>query len=418
MLRWIAGLVLAATAAVYAQVPAASGVEARFYSGFAEISEVLAVPQSQFRWTPGQMLFASLLPGTVRLSGTDLHMTQEVFASSPDPLSAYAGQEISVWQDGAWQPIKVVDPARGIFEYQGRYIQGAPGRLGYPDQAGFTGPSVRFSYQGGGASILHYVTRALSFDLSYELEVGSGLLVSNAQIKNDLGYNFTVQHSVFVAGRVPLLERPTSAEPLAPGVRALGTAPFSAASPAGYLGEAGGTYQYSYAGKLELYPGLNLVPFMREPVKTAFLWRYQGPFVNGPRLNFTRGYTFVAPSNLAAGVVTVRDHGVLVGQSKLGDTAAGDQLRLMLGPDPAGVAQRSIIVLKENANERIYRVNTVVENPKTYPVRLELSEIFSAREVQVVFPGARIVPGGYTLALTLSPGSEQTLSYTVTLKYK
>ena len=63
-------------------------------------------------------------------------------------------------------------------------------------------------------------------------------------------------------------------------------------------------------------------------------------------------------------------------------------------------------------------MRTVLKNPRNEPVRIELVEFFSARQIALKLPsGAERTPQGYRLELVLKPGETRTFDYTVTLRY-
>lgn len=142
------------------------------------------------------------------------------------------------------------------------------------------------------------------------------------------------------------------------------------ATEAEFVGEAAGTYRYRLPGEVALEPGQTELPFIRARVEPVYLWRLQTGFSTERELAFVRGFRFVAPENLAAGVVSIRAQGVFVGQAGMGDTAKGDNVTLVLGPDPEGRATRQV---EQQARNR-FRVTTSLRNPKPYPVEVEIQE--------------------------------------------
>jgi hypothetical protein len=179
------------------------------------------------------------------------------------------------------------------------------------------------------------------------------------------------------------------------------------------VGEAGGTYRYRLPGELTLEPGLTELPFIRTRVQPAYLWRLQTGFSTERELSFVRGFRFAAPENLAAGVVSIREKGVFVGQVAVGDTAKGNSVILMLGSDPEGRATRQI---EQQARNR-FRVTTRVQNPKTYPVEVEIQEIMP-QPFTLEGEGLERTPEGYRVRFTLAPGQSRAYTYTLTLQMR
>ena len=328
------------------------------YPGFAEIHETVALPEGSWTWFPSEALASSLVNGTVRLLGVE--------------------EERRVWR-------------RGV---------------------------VTFYYTGGGQATLAYLTRNLTYGLYYDLDVDRGRLVGWAQLDNRLGRTLHLDRLTFVAGEVSLREG--SVPVMAKSARSYEEMAVAAPAPQApvFAGSGGGVFRYELAAPPPLEPGLNELPFARATVNPAYTWSYNGGFVRGDRVIFRRGYVFEAPMALAGGVVNVREGGVLLGQAEMGERAMGDRVRLWLGRDPEGKARRQVEVLKDEREEKVYRVTTSVTNPRAQPVRVEFAERFNAREIVLRLPaGAERTPQGYRLAFTLAPGEARSFVYTVTLRY-
>lgn len=334
--------------------------QAFVYTGFAEVHETVKLPGGSWTWFPDEALAGSLVDGTVRLLGVE--------------------ETRRVWRGGA----------------------------------------VTFYYRGSGTARLAYITRNLAYRLYYDLDVDAGRFTGWSQVDNALGRALRLERLTFIAGEVPLRSgaAPVMERKAARSI-AMEDAMASVAAPAPvYAGSGGGVYRYVLADPPQLEVGRNELPFLRAAVQPVYTWRYRGGFARGERLAFERGYTFKAPAALAAGLVNVRADGILLGQAAMQDAAKGARVQLWLGADPEGKAQRRIEVLKDERKEKAYRVSTVLKNPRSVPVRVEIDERFNAREVALRLPpGAQRTPQGYRLELMLKPGETRTLGYTVTLRY-
>ncbi|AWR87011.1 hypothetical protein Mtai_v1c17750 [Meiothermus taiwanensis WR-220] len=377
--------------------------EAVIYRGFAELRQPQNLPQNEWVWEPGEALFQSLVPGTLRLIGvTELSRRVQV-AAQPNPLLAYVGKEVQFFWEGQWRRATLVSAERNLYLYEGRYLVGLPGVVAYPDPSGFSavpGPRVTFRYQGAGAAALAYLTRALTWSLRYTLEDGE--LTGWATLTNGLGRPLQLGRTELVAGSVPLLDVPAPR----PEARMLQ----ADATEAEFVGEAAGTYRYRLPGAVTLEPGQTELPFIRARVEPVYLWRLQTGFSTERELAFVRGFRFVAPENLAAGVVSIRAQGVFVGQAGMGDTAKGDNVTLVLGPDPEGRATRQV---EQQARNR-FRVTTSLRNPKPYPVEVEIQETMP-QPFTLEGEGLERTPEGYRLRFTLAPGQSRSYAYTLTL---
>ncbi|MER3489306.1 MAG: hypothetical protein C4328_05305 [Meiothermus sp.] len=396
-------LLVLGMAAWLGAVQAQGGAEATLYRGFAEVKAPVTLPAGEWTWQPGKALFETLVPGTLKLIGVTEQSRRIIAGEAPNPLAAYKGRAISFYWEGRWREAVVVDPDRPLFQFEGRYLTSLPGLVAYPDPSGFQSPrlEVIFRYQGQGPATLGYLTRGLSWGLRYTLE-GNGL-TGWASLQNGLGTPQRFRQVELVAGAVPLLEGGLAV----PKARSMAA---DAGFGVEFAGEAGGAFRYRLPGEVTLEPGLTELPFIRTQVQPTYTWAYAGGFSAASEIRFQRGYRFTAPENLAAGIVSIRDGGVFVGQAGLSDTAKGNPVRLPLGPDPDGQAERRLEQLGQNS----FRVTTVVKNPKTYPLEVEISEFFP-RPFTLEGPGLERTPEGYRVRFNLAPGQSRTLVYTVTL---
>ncbi len=385
--------------------------EATVYRGFAELRQPLNLPPAEWVWEPSEALFQSLVPGSLRMLGVTERSRQIEPPAQPNLLAAYVGKEVQFYWEGEWRKATLVSAERNLYLYEGRYLVGLPGTVAYPDPSGFntTGPRVIFRYQGAGAATLAYLTRGLTWSLHYTLDDGE--LVGWATLTNTLGRPVRLGKTELVAGSVPLLEEGFNVPAPRPETRMLQAAPAAAdASEVEFVGEAAGTYRYRLPGELALGPGLTELPFIRTRVEATYLWRLQMGFSTERELAFARGLRFAAPENLAAGVVSIREQGVFVGQASIRDTAKGNLVTLMLGPDPEGRATRQV----EQQARNHFRVTTRIRNPKSYPVEVEIQERMP-QPFTLEGEGLERIPQGYRLRFTLAPGQSRTYSYTLTL---
>lgn len=389
--------------------------ESVIYRSFAELRQPQTLPQNEWVWEPGETLFQSLVPGTLRLIGvTELSRSVQV-AARPSPLAAYVGREVQFFWESRWRKATVVSAEHNLFLYDGRYLEGLPGTIAFPDPSGFQappGPRVTFRYQGGGAATLAFLTRGLSWSLRYTLEDGE--LTGWATLTNGLGRPVRLGRTELVAGSVPVLEGAFNLPAPRPEARLLQTTPATAdQAQAEFMGELAGTFRYRLPGEVTLPPGLTELPFVRTRVQTTYLWRLQMGFSTEPELAFVRGFRFTAPENLAAGVVSIREQGVFVGQAGVGDTARGSNVTLILGPDPEGRATRQVQLEARNR----FRVTTSVRNPKPYLVEVEIQETMP-QPFTLEGEGLERLPDGYRIRFTLAPNQSRSYTYTLTLQQR
>jgi hypothetical protein len=389
--------------------------ESVIYRSFAELRQPQTLPQNEWMWEPGETLFQSLVPGTLRLIGVTEHSRRVLTAAQHNPLAAYEGQEVQFYWEGQWRKATLVSAERNLYRYEGRYLVGLPGTVAFPDPRGFLatpGPQIIFRYQGGGAGTLAFLTRGLAWSLRYTLEDGE--LTGWATLTNGLGRPVRLGRTDLVAGSVRVLEGGFNLPAPRPETRMLQTAPATAdQAQAEFMGEAAGTFRYRLPGEVTLPPGLTELPFVRTRVQTTYLWRLQMGFSTARELAFVRGFRFTAPENLAAGVVSIREQGVFVGQAGVGDTARGSTVTLILGPDPQGRATRQV---KQEARNR-FRVTTSVRNPKPYPVEVEIQETMP-QPFTLEEEGLERLPDGYRIRFTLAPNQSRSYTYTLTLQQR
>ncbi len=332
---------------------------AYLYPGFAELHQPVTLPQGQWTWFPDKTLAGLLVDGTVRLLGVR--------------------EERRLWR----------------------------------------GSAITFYYEGSGEAQLAYLTRGLSYSIYYDLDVDSGSLVGWARVNNRLEQPLSFDHLTFVAGEVPLEVggHPIMSKAARAYDKMALEAPVPAPEPV-YAGSGGGVFRYELADPPVFEPGLTEIPFVRGRTEPVFTWKYSGGFVRSSWLEFQRGYTFMAPAALAGGLVNLRDGGVLLGQTYMSEHPKGEKVQLWLGRDPEGRAERRFEVLKDERKEKAYRVTTSIRNPRSEPVRVEISERFNAREVVLKLPdGAVRTPQGYSIEFTLAPGESREFMYTATLRY-
>lgn len=389
--------------------------EAVIYRGFAELRQPQTLPQNEWAWEPDEALFQSLVPGTLRLIGVTEQSRRVQVVTGQNPLAAYVGKEVQFYWEGQWRKATLVSAEQNLYLYEGRYLVGLPGTVAYPDKSGFhsvSGPKVVFRYQGGGAATLAYLTRGLTWSLRYTLEDGE--LTGWAILRNGLGRSLQLGQTELVAGSVPLLEGGFNVPAARSKAWMLQAAPAMAdTGEAEFVGEAAGTYRYRLPGEVRLEPGLSELPFMRARVQTMYLWRLRTDFSTERELAFVRGFRFVAPENLAAGVVSIREQGVFVGQANTKDTAKGSQVNLMLGPDPEGRAIRQV----EPQSQRRFRVTTRMHNPKPYPVEVEIQEVMP-QPFTLEGEDLERTPEGYRIHFTLAPNQSRSYAYTLTLQQR
>lgn len=384
------------------------------YRGFAELNQPQTFPAGGWTWEPTEELFGSLVQGTLRLNGVDERSRVYSAPAYSNPINAYQGKTVFFFWEKKWREATLVSAEHNLYLYEGKYMVGLPGQIAYPDASGFEKPkrnSVKFAYEGSGNGTISYLTRGISWNLRYTLD--DGKLRGWATLSNDIGKTVNLGKTELVAGSVPLMEGgfniPSPAPEAAEDAMAMSAPVAKRFVGASYAGEAGGLYRYSLPENVSLEPGLTDLPFIEAEVKPVFTWKYQSYFNTAKTLQFQRGYRFVAPENLAGGIVNIRDQGFFVGQAGVSDTAKGEDVEVSLGVDPAGIAKRTVEGILKNK----FKVTTDLTNPKTYAVEVEMMESMPQPFV-LEMDGVEKLPEGYRNMFVLAPGQTKTIVYTVT----
>jgi len=276
-------------------------------------------------------------------------------------LSALA-QEVAVYPGFAEvkEPVDL-PPAAWVYlagEKLGRILPGSLRLLGVEEtERVFQGSAVLFRYRGEGKATLRYLYTGLSGEVFYTLD--GTTLTAWARLKLE-GEALRAERLTLFAGEVRAKVLPQAA------LRALEGTP----------GSPFGLFRYELPPRT-LFPGTTELPFLRQAVEPERLLRYQGPFRTQGVLPLERGLRFL-----------------------------GQDLRARL--------VREVALLSQGEKEATYRVETRLENPYPYPVRLLLAETFPPG-FRLDFPGAVLLPEGYRLEAVLDPMEARSFRYRLTL---
>jgi len=329
------------------------GVELRLYRNFAEVAEPVALEEGVYVWQPGPAVWERLIGDRVWLSGARL--------------------ERVVWRkDAVWL-----------------FAEGEDARL-------------------------HYLTRGLSGELRYRLELEGGELEGWLWVRNELGRPVRVEELVYIAGAVPIAGGAPRERGLSPMAK---VAEAVSAPGARYEGAGGGVFRYRYDRPVVIEPERTGFPLYRAEVRPLLVWSYRGMFVRAERLPLSRGYRFEAPLALGAGSLDLFKGGTFLGSLRIGDAYEGDEVDLPLGPATRARAVRRVEVLAENAEVQSYRVTTRVENRGEEAAWVEIEERFPGDRLELVLEEGERVPRGYRVRFRLPPKGEHTYRFRVTIRY-
>ena len=313
-------------------------------------------------------------------------------------LSALA-QEVAVYPGFAEvkEPVDL-PPAAWVYLAGEKLVRILPGSLrllGVEEtERVFQGSAVLFRYRGEGKAALRYLYTGLSGEVFYTLD--GTTLTAWARLKLE-GEALKAERLTLFAGEVRAKVLPQAA------LRALEESPENPFVP----------FLYELPPRT-LFPGTTELPFLRQSVEPERLLRYQGPFRTQGGLPLERGLRFLAPFPLAPGPLEVVEEGRFLGQALLPATPEGGVAEAWLGQDLRARLVREVALLSQGEKEATYRVETRLENPYPYPVRLLLAETFPPG-FRLDFPGAVLLPEGYRLEAVLDPLEARSFRYRLTL---
>ena len=397
----------------------ASAADLTLYYNFSEVRDPVQLSGNRFTWTPAADLAGFIVPGSLALE-YDGVANLTVLPASQNLLAAFEGKEVLVKRDGQTIKAKVLRADLGLFEANGSYFQGDVSSVTFPSLDG-----VRFAPQyiwgitgSGGPSTLSYLTRGLSWGPRYSLVIEKDKADLNgwAEIRNQSGLEYRAPAVGLVAGQVNL---ESNYNPQAN----FENAPIARASAEGVqaTGEASGLQTFKYAQPVILPARASTsVPFGNTKVSLDRTLEYVAGFNQSARIvtPLSRAYTLKADGDLPGGIVTVREDGRVVGQSRIGDTPKAEGAQLALGPDFDLRLTRSVQVLERTKFLQKFRVTYSLTNTKTRSVNVRLKEILGNdfTLTAVVMPNLKRNEEGFSASANLNPGARLEASFNVSFK--
>jgi hypothetical protein len=410
ILTLLAGISLFATA---------TAADLTLYYNFSEVREPVQLSGNRFTWTPAADLAGFIVPGSLALE-YDGVANLTVLPASQNLLAAFEGKEVLVKRDGQTIKAKVLRADLGLFEANGSYFQGDVSSVTFPSLDG-----VRFAPQyiwgitgSGGSSVLSYLTRGLSWGPRYSLVIEKDKADLNgwAEIRNQSGLEYRAPSVSLVAGQVNLETNynPQENFQVAPIARA-------ATDSVQATGEASGLQTFKYAQPVILPPRASTsVPFGNTKVSLERTLEYVSGFNQSARIvtPLSRAYTLKADGDLPGGIVTVREDGRVVGQSRIGDTPKAEGAQLALGPDFDLRLTRTVQALERTKTSQKFRVTYSLTNTKARSVNVRLKEILGNdfTLTAIVLPNVKRNEEGFTASANLNPGARLEASFNVSFK--
>jgi hypothetical protein len=400
----------------------ATAADLTLYYNFSEVRDPVQLSGNRFTWTPAADLAGFIVPGSLALE-YDGVANLTVLPASQNLLAAFEGKEVLVKRDGQTIKAKVLRADLGLFEANGSYFQGDVSSVTFPSLDG-----VRFAPQyiwgitgSGGSSTLSYLTRGLSWGPRYSLVIEKDKADLNgwAEIRNQSGLEYRAPAVSLVAGQVNLETNynPQENFQVAPIARA------GAADSVQATGEASGLQTFKYAQPVILPARASTsVPFGNTKVSLDRTLEYVSGFNQSARIvtPLSRAYTLKADGDLPGGIVTVREDGRVVGQSRIGDTPKAEGAQLALGPDFDLRLTRTVQALERTKTSQKFRVTYSLTNTKTRSVNVRLKEILGNdfTLTAIVLPNLKRNEEGFTANATLNPGARLEASFNVSFKFQ
>jgi hypothetical protein len=398
----------------------ATAADLTLYYNFSEVRDPVQLSGNRFTWTPASDLAGFIVPGSLALE-YDGVANLTVLPASQNLLAAFEGKEVLVKRDGQTIKAKILRADLGLFEANGSYFQGDVSSVTFPSLDG-----VRFAPQyiwgitgTGGSSVLSYLTRGLSWGPRYSLVIDKDKADLNgwAEIRNQSGLEYRAPAVSLVAGQVNLESNynPQANFENAPISRA------GAVDSVQATGEASGLQTFKYAQPVILPPRASTsVPFGNTKVSLERTLEYVSGFNQSARIvtPLSRAYTLKADGDLPGGIVTVREDGRVVGQSRIGDTPKAEGAQLALGPDFDLRLTRTVQALERTKTSQKFRVTYSLTNTKTRSVNVRLKEILGNdfTLTAIVLPNVKRNEEGFTASASLNPGARLEASFNVSFK--
>ncbi|MCD0166374.1 hypothetical protein [Deinococcus sp. 12RED42] len=372
-------------------------VELRIYPDFSEVRTLVQSEADQLELTFPATTWASVDTESITLIG--LPYASKTVVARESWLTAFEGRRVGLRTPHGTEEVTLIRADDLVVQNaNGAYFHASQQDLLLPEAPPPQGQrgvvSLSFALRGPGEGVLTYLTRSLTWSAQYQLDVdgqGGGVLRADATLHNRGDLPLEPEVLTLVAGDVRR-SRP------APGPESLRhvTMHFARnASPAWEdpedAPEVAGLYRYQLLNPPRLAGGSDVtVPFEDVPLHRTRLTNVLSlsmSFASEQRGVFQRRYSLVPERPLLEARVTVRDQGYLVGQPRVGETAAGQEVEFTLGQDPNVTYHRTVTLLSSALTQdvdrygepvtrtvREYRVTYRLRNAGRRPVEFEVTE--------------------------------------------
>ncbi|MFN4250026.1 hypothetical protein [Deinococcus sp.] len=372
-------------------------VELRIYPDFSEVRTLVQSEADQLELTFPATTWASVDTESITLIG--LPYASKTVVARESWLTAFEGRRVGLRTPHGTEEVTLIRADDLVVQNaNGAYFHASQQDLLLPEAPPPQGQrgvvSLSFALRGPGEGVLTYLTRSLTWSAQYRLDVdgqGGGVLRADATLHNRGDLPLEPQVLTLVAGEVRRHRSTRGFRSLGDGVMHFAQNASPSWEDPEDAPEIAGLYRYQLLNPPRLAGGSDVtVPFEDVPLRRTRLTNVLSlsmSFASEQRGVFQRRYSLVPERPLLEARVTVRDQGYLVGQPRVGETVAGQEVEFTLGQDPNVTYHRTVTLLSSALTQDVdrhgqavtrtvqeYRVTYRLRNAGRRPVEFEVTE--------------------------------------------
>ncbi|CAF1023503.1 unnamed protein product [Rotaria sordida] len=359
-------------------------VEFFIYRGFTEVRQVAnGVGEYKYQFTDAD--YGNVIDGSISWDGTPF-VRQEIYNTAESLKDAQVIVRRSTACACDVIEAKIVDPASMLLQNlkTGAYFYADKTSIEYTSvrpSEGTTTLSIQFpTDKTDRKGTLSYLMRGITWTPSYDLILTGNndyKLRAYANIKNGQQKDYTVEMTHLLGGDVQLAAGDTSRPR---PIHSLDSEKFTMSlRPIAASGEQNGVYSYILKDKYTLRPSSSIrLPFIDIAAKFQFYYKAMTNINTGMyEGTFTRTYDMTPDHFMPAGIITIRDNDVLVGQATLPDVPENYTQTFAVGQDnDIRYMIRGNLTSKTDDNATVqletYEVDVQVKNFKNKKVNAQL----------------------------------------------
>jgi len=379
--------------------------------------------------------FSNVIDGTISWTGTPF-VRQEIFNTIDSLKGALVNVRQSTSCDCKIIEAKIIDPnsmllenvETGVFFYADsrsiEYKSKRPNNIGTTLTFEFKKKTTKFS------GTLSYLVRGISWSPSYDLFLTNDetcSLAAFASIRNNQQQEYHVDNTFLYSGDLQLIN--SQSTPVRTVVAAAAKSQVADNASSRQIqseGEERGFYFYSLKTDYKLRPSSSIrLPFIEVESQCRFYYKTSTNIGNGVYKGvFQRNYDIKPNKFLPAGVLTIRDDQILVGQSNLPDTPENFTQTVVIGQDNDvryNIKGNVTASSEDKAKQvwRTYELDVTISNYKNKPIRGQL-DFYGAIRTNIDDTSCSTVKLDATtinLPFELAEGETSRCQITVTLRY-